>query len=426
MQNAKTMQYEKLRRFERKPFTEVIAYSLSVKEDRKRKWIDLNGKALNISEAGICIETEYPLTPGHMLWFKNGFDKTAGFVRWSARYNDRYRAGIELDGKNIRQLDEATDIFIKRLEEIEKRCDNPNEKPEDIMASIEDAFNDVLNSCRLFEIAVNDEEIIKDARVRFHQKTNKIFSKSFCINRARIWPQGYQGDYKTLETIYRNTPLSKGFGYYLDLYCLGWPLGTGVRNRLNELKNILKEEISQRQKPKVLNIACGSCREVFELSSLIEKSGTKITCIDLDDDALAFAANRLSFTNLNPVFSNQVVLRKYNAIRMFDNELNMAEFGKQDIIYSVGLFDYLESEFLVKLFSALYELLNPGGVLITSFKDSMRYRSQEYHWIVDWDGFLQRTEEDFVDIFTKANIPLNQISEQREKTGLIVFYLIKK
>ena len=26
---------------------------------------------------------------------------------------------------------------------------------------------------------------------------------------------------------------------------------------------------------------------------------------------------------------------------MFDHELNMSEFGKQDIIYSVGFYDYL-------------------------------------------------------------------------------------
>ena len=32
---------------------------------------------------------------------------------------------------------------------------------------------------------------------------------------------------------------------------------------------------------------------------------------------------------------------------MFDHELNMSEFGMQDIIYSVGFFDYLESDFLV-------------------------------------------------------------------------------
>ena len=83
-----------------------------------------------------------------------------------------------------------------------------------------------------------------------------------------------------------------------------------------------------------------------------------MTCVDLDDDSLAFAANRLSHTGISPVVSNQVVLRKYNAIRMFDHELNIQEFGSQDLIYSVGFFDYLASDFLTKLFKGLFVLIN--------------------------------------------------------------------
>jgi cyclopropane fatty-acyl-phospholipid synthase-like methyltransferase len=215
-------------------------------------------------------------------------------------------------------------------------------------------------------------------------------------------------------------------GYYLDLYCLNWSLGVAVRNRLGKLKQILRDELSERQKPSILNIACGSCREVVELASDIERSGAKVTCIDLDNDSLSFAANRLSHTSISPTLSNQVVLRKYNAIRMFDHELNMQEFGKQDIIYSVGFFDYLESDFLTKLFNALYNMLKPGGLLITSFKDAARYRHQEYHWIADWNGFLQRTEEDFHEIFRNAGIAGSSITETREESGVIVFYLAHK
>jgi cyclopropane fatty-acyl-phospholipid synthase-like methyltransferase len=111
---------------------------------------------------------------------------------------------------------------------------------------------------------------------------------------------------------------------------------------------------------------------------------------------------------------------------MFDHELNMNEFGKQDIIYSVGFFDYLQSDFLSTMFSALYQMLNPGGKLIASFKDAHRYRYKDYHWIVDWDGFLQRTEEDFLNIFSDANIPFSSISEMREESGVIVFYVVSK
>ena len=59
----------------------------------------------------------------------------------------------------------------------------------------------------------------------------------------------------------------------------------------------------KREKPSVLNIACGSCREVFTLARDIEESGSRFTCIDIDNDALSFSANRLSYTNISPLTS---------------------------------------------------------------------------------------------------------------------------
>jgi hypothetical protein len=201
MQNESTTQYDKMRRYERRPYSEVIDYSLSIQEEKNKKWLDLKGRALNVSEAGVCIETDYPLAPGHMLWFSSGLEEKAGFVRWSHEFESGYRAGIELDGKQIKTLDEATEVFNKRLAEIEKQSENPVQSADEIVKPITEAFDDVLQACRLFEFAVDDKEIVKDAQVRFRGKTNPVLSKSYCINRARTWPQGYQGDYKTLETI---------------------------------------------------------------------------------------------------------------------------------------------------------------------------------------------------------------------------------
>lgn len=426
MQNAITHQNEKARRYERKPYAQTIDYSLSVSESRERKWLNMKGKAVDISETGIGIQTDYPLAPGHMLWFNGGIEEKAGFVRWCEKLDNEYRAGIELDGKRIKHLDEATDIFNKHLEDIEKRCLSPEENSEELLKETNYAINNMCEACKAFELDVTDKDIIRDAQIRFRIKTNHNLSKSYFINRARIWPQGYQGDYKMLESIYRNASLSEGIGYFLDSIFLSSSLTLAVRNRLKTLEVIVREELQRRQGASVLNIACGSCREVFELASEIDNSGAKFTCIDLDNDALAFAANRLSYTNISSLSSDQVILRKYNALRMFDHELNMSEFGMQDIIYSVGFFDYLESDFLSRLLKASYAMLKPGGKLIASFKDASRYRHQDYHWIVDWDGFLQRYEEDFMSIFSEAQIPFSAITEMREETGVIVFYVITK
>ena len=426
MQTIANVQHDKSRKYDRRPFTQTIDYSLSITESNKRKWLNLKGMTVDISDTGIGIQTDYPLAPGHMLWFNSGIEEKAGFVKWSTKIDNEYRVGIELDGRHIRTLDEATEIFNRQLEGIEQKCRNSDESPESILKETRTAIDVLCEACKSFESDVKDRDIIRDAQVRFRIKTDPILSKSHCIHRVRTWPQGYQGDYKTLESIYRNTPLSEGIGYYLDLCCLDFPLGVAVRNRIEKLEGMLREELQKRTSPSVLNIACGSCREVFELATEIEQSGARFTCIDLDNDALAFAANRLSYTNISPVTSDQVILRKYNAVRMFDHEMNMNEFGMQDIIYSVGLFDYLPTDFLTNLLRALYKMIKPGGKLIASFKDTERYRSQEYHWIFDWDGFLQRNEEDFRNILFDAGIPVSAITETREDSGVIIFYLIEK
>jgi SAM-dependent methyltransferase len=127
---------------------------------------------------------------------------------------------------------------------------------------------------------------VKRAESSGEKRTHPV--KSYCINRARTWPQGHQGDYNTLEIAYKNSPLSDGIGYYLDKYILSARLGDGIRERIVKLRDLLHEELITRQNPKVLDVACGSCREVFELAPEIKASGAKFICVDLDEDALGF------------------------------------------------------------------------------------------------------------------------------------------
>lgn len=443
MQDKSFQQKEGTRQFERKPHSVDVDYCVVVPDPHERKSLDLRGRICDISDSGVSIETDYPLAAGHMLWFNGGMDKT-GTVKWCAKINGTYRAGIalntdqtvfhvredtgdslyiaeDLEGYN-RLLDTATDTFNTSLESIEQRCYNTSESPDVIMNATEAAIDDITAVCAEFESKVRDKDAIRAARVSFHEKTNPMLSKSYCINRTRTWPQGAQGDHKTLEVAYRNTPLSDGIGYYLDRYLLNSKLAVGVRERIAMLEGILEYEIARRPLPFVLNIGCGSCRELMGIAPEIADAEARIVCIDNDNDALSFAQDRLTYAGI----LSQVELRKYNALRMFDEETNMLEFGKQDIIYSAGLFDYLPDDFLTKLLPSLYNLLNPGGILITPFKDADRYRSQDYHWIVDWDGFLQRRETDFRRILAAAGIPDNAMSTERVESGTILFYLITK
>ncbi len=329
----------------------------------------------------------------------------------------------EAPQKYAGEFDALIDAYILRLQDLEFRSAQPGVDQDKLQTEISVLNDAMMNECARFEKNVSDPFTIKAAQVAFREKTNPVLSKSFCTNRARIWPQGHQGDYKTLEIIYRNAPMSDGIGYYLDKYALSIELAEGVRQRITRLRDLLKRELNARNNPKVLNLACGSCREVFELAPEIKASGAKFTCVDLDEDALDFALDRFAHAGLS---EDQVEIRKYNALRIFDFETAEMEFGKQDVIYSVGYFDYLPDDFLIKLFNSLYRLLNPGGKLIAAFKDANHYRPEIYHWLLNWDGFLQRTEDDIERLFHFTDIPASALSVTRVDSNVVMFYTAVK
>jgi extracellular factor (EF) 3-hydroxypalmitic acid methyl ester biosynthesis protein len=320
-------------------------------------------------------------------------------------------------------LGQAIERYLERLREVERRIADGEQDDGKFLPEVSAANEEVLQVCAQFDQEVKDEALVKTTRSYFRNRTHPMLSKSYAINRLRTWPQGYQGDYLTLEAAYRNTPMSDGVGYYLDKYLMTWPLAHALRGRIEHLAALLRSELAGRSNPRVLDIACGSCREILDLVPDIRRSAASVTCIDMDEDALAFSTDRLSLADLAP---GQVSMIRYNALRMFDLDIATAEFGPQDIIYSVGYFDYLPDDFLVKMLRTLHALLNPGGKLIAAFKDAGRYRSQEYHWIADWDGFLQRRTADFERLIAEAGIPKSAVTESRDSTGIIIFYTTTK
>ena len=318
------------------------------------------------------------------------------------------------------RLDRRTQLYLEQLRAYEERCKSPEADREELLAAITIENESMLAACAEFERAVgSDAQVLREARQRFRERTHAMLSKSHFITQARTWPRGYQGDYQMLEGVYRNIPLATGLGYYLDRYSLSTSLGVAVRERRASLRGFLSRELAQRRKPAVLDIACGSCREVFELAQDITRSGATFTCLDFDPEALQFAANRMPYSGIDP---EQISFRNYNALKMVNPQRNVKEFGRQDVIYSVGFFDYLGDDVLVRLLASLYDLLTPGGLLITSFKDRQRYGSQYYHWMVDWDGFLQRTEEESRNLLRRAGIPDGTVSTVRDASQVIIFY----
>lgn len=84
----------------RRPCHELLDYTVVVLKDGKLKFLDLTGKAVNVSRNGLCFVTKYPLRSGCVLEFRNRFlRRSRGVVMWIKNIGGLYMAGAKLIGK---------------------------------------------------------------------------------------------------------------------------------------------------------------------------------------------------------------------------------------------------------------------------------------------------------------------------------------
>jgi PAS domain S-box-containing protein len=87
------------RRFERKPFTEAGNYRFRLKEAKGQSV--LNAVIHDISDAGMCIRTDYPLEHSWVVIFNDEAGEKTGIVKWKEKVSvddNTCRAGIEFLG----------------------------------------------------------------------------------------------------------------------------------------------------------------------------------------------------------------------------------------------------------------------------------------------------------------------------------------
>ncbi len=261
---------------------------------------------------------------------------------------------------------------------------------------------------------------LRELQTWFRRETDPVILSSPLLKRTRTWPQGYPGDYLTLEMIYANVQSGDGIAADLDRYCLSRTLAVAVRSRLRMLTELLGERrLNESSGARWLNLACGPCRELLTLPD--DHGDRTLYCVDTDPQALDYARALLGSKAIG-----RLVFLNENAFRFANPKRNVERFGQFTTIYSAGLFDYIASDKLSRLIAGLYDSLAPGGMLIAPFKDKFRYETFDYHWLAKWDFFFQRSEADFRRVLAEAGISDEAITLRRDESGVLLFFTIRK
>lgn len=246
------------------------------------------------------------------------------------------------------------------------------------------------------------------------------FMRSRFAERAYFKPKGYAGDYLMMEMIYRNQPEGDGkLGVMLDRWYLGTSAAKAVRGRRDLLGVSLQEACDERLEStdpiRIMNLACGSNRELFDfLSHCKYTEKIEAICVDADLDALQYTNQYVN------VFHHSAVIRLMN-----DNVVKWSlgrvrhNFGMLDIIYSAGLTDYLDHRLFKSLVTRCYEHLKPGGVLVVGNFGPNNPNRIFMDRILQWK-LIHRNEAELKQLF--AETPFGHRCEIiAEKNGVNLF-----
>lgn len=289
-------------------------------------------------------------------------------------------------------------------------------------------INGIFRDMMLFEkenvIKGNEERLYKFKRF-FREKLEPDFSYGEYIRWSQQKPYGYAGDFKIMHDIYENSPTTSGFDRLFDNYMQMSTISIAVRNRKNDFRRFLAQFITQRQNQqlRIMNLACGPCRELEEVVALdkVDVNGTIFDCVDNDEKALAFASQRLNH-------SKRFNFSKQNVVKLaLKKNIEEVIEDRYTIIYSMGLFDYLDSRVSVRLVRNLRKLLVPGGILaVSDVRD--KYSNPSLHFmelVGEWD-LLYRDQDEFKRIFLEGGFSTRELSFAYEQQGIMQYIIATK
>jgi extracellular factor (EF) 3-hydroxypalmitic acid methyl ester biosynthesis protein len=296
--------------------------------------------------------------------------------------------------KRTPSLDEEIG-FIERL--VSKGGPSPDGYP-----ALDDWFQRVENS-------TTSEKFSPADRLRLFEAFGEAMSPETLQGLGYHRPHGYAGDFEVIDKIYvrHHSPNPRLIRW--DAYFHSQPPSRAVRNRKIYFHNLLDQHYVRRRPLRVLKLASGSGRCMFEWLSAHPNADVSFSCVELDPDAIMYASA------LNQEFASKVSFEHKNVIR-YRPPIQF------DLIWAAGLFDYFSD----KVFQSVVRRLLPavadqGELVIGNFAPRGRHPYMEFGgWTLHY-----RSAQELVALARGCGVEADAIHIGAEPEAVNLFLHIK-
>lgn len=224
-------------------------------------------------------------------------------------------------------------------------------------------------------------------------------------SRSYSKPRGYPGDYGIMNFVYDRT--DQGIGPYARLcHRLGLDVGACVRTRLHLVIDELADRMgTDGDELSVLSLGCGSAREIAAAIARGEpRRQVRFALLDQDAEALACARGFVNPAIAScPAGLTSALYFRLSYGQLLRNVDMARQWSGQELVYCLGLLDYVPQEQLESLVGALFSLVNPGGVLILGNMKEPSNTFWPLDFILDWP-LSYRTERQMLDLADRQGV----------------------
>lgn len=240
--------------------------------------------------------------------------------------------------------------------------DDTTQKLESDPLTVRVALRDLMASLERLRALCMDMNEWKSivTRIRQHRLYSLMLDDPY-TRRAAQRPLGYPGDALLLDFVYRHSSIehdvqqSSAIGKHIYEYtAIDSAPAKAVRNRRDLIAGILRRA-AYSGSIRVLAFACGHLREFEVAFPDVPSPCIQFVACDEHLESLEVVQSCYGHRGVTPVVCS---IRQFLA-------LDIAGLEKLDVIYCLGLFDYLSDRMAGRLLARFGDFLLPGGRLVT-------------------------------------------------------------
>jgi chemotaxis methyl-accepting protein methylase len=208
-------------------------------------------------------------------------------------------------------------------------------------------------------------------------------------DRSYAKPLGYPGDFEVMNQVYDWE--RKGSNVYqMLMHRLGLEVAECIKTRMEVVRSTIANVVQEKgnaRAARILSLGSGPAREVetFLSGANLKNRRVEFTLIDQEQAALNYAIEKTYPHVLNSGGQARVQGMNMSFTDILRGTGALGSLPPQDLIYSVGLIDYLADRRARALVARLYETLAPGGLLIIgNMNDTGLSNLWPMEFITDW------------------------------------------